>query len=221
MWNLWLWFVRWGWLYCMILMSCILIVQLITQWSKWDILTKLGAFTVIVLTLHVWEEWVIPGGFHIIYNLHSAYPSRYPMSELTDMITNFGGGLLWFILTESKKFGRGMSLAVMLFSFFEFAIHNFLAIQSQAVFAAKDQFAFYAPGLVTAALCWLPLGLAYVVYFVKNPPSWKDWLRGIIILVVFSQLFVSLPERLIKSQNNPYSFPNAGYYQKFEQNRHK
>lgn len=219
MWNFWLWFVRWGWLYCMIVMSCVLTVQLITHWPTWDTLTKLGAFTVIVLTFHVWEEWVIPGGFHVIYNLHSAWPSRYPMSELTDMITNFGGGLLWFVLTECKRFGRGMGLAVMLFSFFEFAIHNFLAIQSQTVFASKGQTAFYAPGLVTAVLCWLPLGLAFAVYFYYHRLKWQEWVKSIVILAVFSELLVSLPESLIKQPHNPYSFPNAGYYQKFNQHK--
>ena len=88
MWN---WFVAWGWLYCMIIMSVILTVQMIVHWKEWDGLTKLGAFTVIVLTFHVWEEWVIPGGFHYIYNIDSAAAlrSRYPMSQITDMITNF------------------------------------------------------------------------------------------------------------------------------------
>lgn len=179
-------------------------------------LRKLGAFTVIVLTLHVWEEWVIPGGFHVIYNLHSLWPSRYPMSELTDMITNFGGGLLWFSLTELRRFGRRMGLAVMIFSFFEFIIHNFLAIQSQTVYAAKGQIAFYAPGLVTAVLCWLPLGIAFVVYFYYHHPRWQDWLWGLIILIFFSQLLVNMPENLLKHPHNPYSFPNAGYYEKFK-----
>lgn len=215
MWNFWLWFVRWGWLYCMVIMSCVLIVQLIVNCSTWTTLTKLGAFTVIVLTLHVWEEWVIPGGFHIIYNLHSEYPNRYPMSELTDMITNFGGGLLWFILTELKKFDKGMGIAVMFFSFFEFIIHNFLAIQSQSVFASKGQVAFYAPGLITAIICWLPLGLAFVIYFIKVKTNWRDWVKGIAVLIVASQLFVSLPESIFKSTDNPYAFENAGYYQKF------
>ncbi|MGN1284828.1 MAG: hypothetical protein ACI4TY_05965 [Candidatus Limosilactobacillus intestinavium] len=96
MWQFWLWFVRWGWLWCMNIMSIILIYQLIRHWHDWSNLNKLGALTVIVLAFHVWEEWVIPGGFHYIYNLHSAFPNRYPMSELTDMITNFGGGLFWW-----------------------------------------------------------------------------------------------------------------------------
>ena len=136
MWN---WFVAWGWLYCMIIMSVILTVQMIVHWKEWDGLTKLGAFTVIVLTFHVWEEWVIPGGFHYIYNIDSAAAlrSRYPMSQITDMITNFGGAVIWFILVEIKKYGRKMSFAVMIFSYFEFIIHMYLAHHSMNVFAEQ------------------------------------------------------------------------------------
>jgi hypothetical protein len=66
---MWLWFVEWGWLYLMIVMSIMLTVQLIVHWKDWDSIRKFGAFAVIVLTFHVWEEWVIPGGFHYIYNI--------------------------------------------------------------------------------------------------------------------------------------------------------
>jgi hypothetical protein len=77
------WFFEWGWLYLMIIMSVILTVQLICHWKEWDAPRKLGAFTVIVLTFHVWEEWVIPGGFHYYYNISSeaALRDRYPMSR--------------------------------------------------------------------------------------------------------------------------------------------
>jgi hypothetical protein len=119
------WFFEWGWLYLMIIMSVILTVQLICHWKEWDAPRKLGAFTVIVLTFHVWEEWVIPGGFHYYYNISSeaALRDRYPMNLITDMITNFGGAVLWFILVECRKYGRKMSFAVMVFSFAEVAIH--------------------------------------------------------------------------------------------------
>ncbi|MGN0708621.1 MAG: HXXEE domain-containing protein [Anaerovoracaceae bacterium] len=213
MWN---WFVAWGWLYVMIIMSVILTVQMIVHWKDWDALTKLGAFTVIVLTFHVWEEWVIPGGFHYIYNIDSpaGLRDRYPMSQITDMITNFGGALIWFVLVQMKKYGRKMSFAVMIFSFFEFIIHMYLAHHSMSVFAAEGIYTgFYAPGLITAVCCWLPLGIAYTVWFVKNKVRSKDVIGGIIILAALSILLVNLPEKALKSRDNPYVFDNAGWYE--------
>ena len=45
----------------------------------------------VLIPLHVIEEWVFPGGFHYHYNtvMKSKQLDRYPMSRLTDMLTNF------------------------------------------------------------------------------------------------------------------------------------
>lgn len=218
MWKAWLWFVSWGWMYCMVLMSVILTVQMTVHWRSWDALTKLGAFTVIVLTLHVWEEWVIPGGFHYIYNIASAPSLRgsYPMNKVTDMVTNFGGAILWFILLEIKKYKRKMGFAVMLFSYFEFIIHMYLASHSMAIFADMGiHTGFYAPGLITAICCWLPLGIAYTVWFAKNKIKLSDVIGGIILLVILSTLLVSMPENLLKSTDNPYGWTDHGFYEQY------
>jgi hypothetical protein len=136
------------------------------------------------------------------------------MSQITDMITNFGGAVLWFILVEVKKYGRKMSFALMIFSYFEFIIHMYLAHHSMNVFAAEGVYTgFYAPGLITAICCWLPLGIAYTVWFVKNKVKLSDAVGGIIILVALTILLVNLPERVLKSEDNPYVFENAGWYE--------
>lgn len=214
----WLWFVSWGWLYCQIIMSIVLTVQVIVHWKDWDALRKLGAFTVIVLTFHVWEEWVIPGGFHYIYNIDSQESLRglYPMSKITDMITNFGGAILWFVLVQTKKYGRKMGFAVMIFSYFEFIIHLYLAHHSMDVYAAQGiNTGFYAPGLATAFFCWLPLGIAHTVWFVKNKVKLFDVIWGIVILAALTILLVNLPEKILKSTDNPYGWADHGFYNQY------
>ncbi|MFV0519230.1 MAG: HXXEE domain-containing protein, partial [Lachnospirales bacterium] len=66
-------------------------------WTKINILCTLA---VIVLVLHVIEEWVLPGGLHYSYNIShgSNVLGRYPMNRLTDMITNFGGVLFGLVV---------------------------------------------------------------------------------------------------------------------------
>ncbi|MGI6229938.1 MAG: HXXEE domain-containing protein [Tractidigestivibacter sp.] len=217
----WAWFVSWGWMYVMIAMSVTLVVQMVVARQKgdsWSSLRKLGALTVIVLTFHVWEEWVIPGGFHYFYNIASApgLRDRYPMNELTDMITNFGGAVIWFVLVELDKYGRKMSFAVMFFSFAEVAIHLLGAGQSmQDFYDAGVYTGFYGPGLVTALVCWLPLGVAYIIYFVGTGIAWKDVLGGAVILAALSFLLITFPESTLKSENTPYVFDNAGWYEQF------
>ncbi|MGN0641299.1 MAG: HXXEE domain-containing protein [Oscillospiraceae bacterium] len=218
---MWLWFVEQGWLYCMLIMGIVLTVQLIVHWKDWDILRKLGAFTVIVLVFHVWEEWVIPGGFHYYYNMSSdaALRDRYPMNELTDMITNFGGALIWFILVQTNKYERKMSFAVMSFGYAEVAIHLLGAASSRTLLLESGIYSpFYGPGMLTALVCWLPLAIAYTVYFVKNCIKKWDIIGGAIILVVLSMLLITMPESLLKSEDTPYVYDNAGWYEQYIDN---
>lgn len=213
-----MWFIETGWLYGCLILAMISAVQLILHWRDWETSRKLGAFTVIVLALHVWEEWVMPGGFHYFYNIGSepALRDRYPMNELSDLITNFGGLVLWFILVQINKYGRKMSFAVMLFSFAEVAIHTLGAFTSREIILESGQYSpYYGPGLTTALVCWLPLGIAYVVYFAKTKIKWQDILGGVALLAVLSVLLITLPESLLKSVDTPYVYNDAGWYEQF------
>lgn len=215
MWN---WFVAWGWLWCMLVMGIVLTVQLVVHRKDWGALRKLGALNVIVLALHVLEEWVVPGGFHYFYNISSDPSLRncYPMNELTDMITNFGGAVLWFVLVETDRYGRKMSCAVMAFSFAEVVIHLLGAESSMEYLLDRGVYGgFYGPGLVTALLCWLPLGVAYVVYFVRTGIGWKDVVGGAAIMACLSFLLIAFPESVLKSPDTPYAFDNAGWYEQW------
>ncbi len=215
---MWIWFVKSGWLYLMGAMGIFSAVQLVVKRKEWDAARKLGALTVIVLVLHVMEEWVIPGGFHYFYNISSeaVLRDRYPMNALTDMITNFGGALLWFALVQTDKYGRKMSFAVMLFSFAEVAIHLLGAESSRSLLLESGIVSpFYTPGLLTALLCWLPLGITYVTYFIRTRIKLSDVIGGVIILAVLSVLLIVMPEGLLKSEDTPYVFDDAGWYEQF------
>ena len=215
---MWLWFVEKGWLYCMLIMGVVLTVQLIIHWKDWTFLRKMGAFTVIVLVFQVMEEWVMPGGFHYYYNISSdaILRDRYPMNELTDMITNFGGALIWFILVQTDKYERKMSFAVMLFGYAEVAIHVLGASSSRTLLLESGVYSpFYGPGMLTALVCWLPLAVVYTAYFVKTRVKLRDVIGGGVILVVLSILLITMPESLLKNENTPYVFDNAGWYEQY------
>lgn len=215
---MWLWFVEKGWLYCMLIMGVVLTVQLIIHWKDWTFLRKMGAFTVIVLVFHVMEEWVMPGDFHYYYNISSdaILRDRYPMNELTDMITNFGGALIWFILVQTDKYERKMSFAVMLFGYAEVAIHVLGASSSRTLLLESGVYSpFYGPGMLTALVCWLPLAVVYTAYFVKTRVKLRDVIGGGVILVVLSILLITMPESLLKNENTPYVFDNAGWYEQY------
>lgn len=177
----------------------------------------MGSLALIVLVFHVWEEWVLPGGFHYIYNLGSAFPDRYPMSQLTDMITNFGGALLGLVVLLVWGFRTEASIAIGIFSLFEAVVHTIPAGKSLAVFGPAGQRLFYAPGLVTVCLGFLPVGVGQLLTVIRSRPrpSARQWILGIAALVVLSLALVQLPEALLKDDRSPYPFENHGYYTQF------
>lgn len=208
------------WLYFIAIIGVSLTALLFAKWHQWTWLNRLGALATIVLVLHVWEEWVYPGGFHVIYNLGSDYPDRYPMSQLTDMITNLGGVLLGCIVLIFWGFRASAGIAIAIFSLFEVIIHIFLGFKSYEAFHSQGQNILYSPGLITALFGFLPVAIGIITYFVKHQvsPTLKQWIVAIVALVAISFSLVNLPELLLKDKNSPYSFPDKGYYE-FDKNR--
>ena len=212
------WFVEKGWLYGMAVMGIVSGVQLMVHGKDWDFLRKAGAFTVIVLVLHVMEEWVIPGGFHYFYNIASApgLRDRYPMNQLTDMITNLGGALMWFALVQTNRYGRRMTFAVMIFGYAELAIHVMGASLSRTLLLESGAYSpFYGPGLLTSVLCWLPLSMACTTYFVRTKVKGREVLGSVALLAALSVLLIALPERLLKSEDTPFVYADAGWYEQY------
>jgi hypothetical protein len=219
--NFWYWFVSTGWLYLMIGIGIFLSVWLAFHWKKYNWTNRLGTLAIIVLCFHVMEEWVLPGGFHFIYNLNADNPlassGNYPMSQLTDMITNLGGAIVGMVVLFVWGLNDGAGIAIAIFSLFEAIIHVVLASKSLSAFGPYGQTAFYAPGLNTALFMFLPLAIAYLLHFIfrKKKPSWKAWLGAVLSLASLSFLLVNLPEMLLKSEDSPYVFTNHGYYEQF------
>lgn len=215
--NLWYWFVSTGWLYLMIGIGIFLTIWLATHWKKYDWCNHLGTIAIIILCFHVWEEWVMPGGFHYIYNENSSTPDRYPMNQLTDVITNLGGAIVGMIVLFVWVLNTGAGIAISIFSLFEAVIHIILAKKSLNAYQSMGQTGFYAPGLNTALFMFLPLAIMYLMCFVfhKDKPTLKQFFGGILSLVGLSFLLVNLPELLLKNENSPYYFTTHGYYDQF------
>ncbi len=205
------------WLYVIAGIGIAMIAVTVAKWKKWPWLNRLGALAIIVLVCHVWEEWVFPGGFHYIYNLGSQYPDRYPMSQLTDMITNFGAIALGCIVLFIWEFKNQAGIAIMIFSAFEVVVHIILAFKSYGEFVDAGQSIIYAPGLITSILGFLPVAIGFFVYFIKHKskPKVSQLVGGIVTLVIGSLLLVQIPEALLKDENSPYTFDDKGFYSKY------
>ncbi len=124
-------------------MAAIGIVLGVLIWKNrktWSALNILCTLAIIVLILHVIEEWVLPGGLHYSYNINhgSEYLSRYPMNRLTDMITNFGAVVIGCIVLKVWGFRKPAGIAIMLFSAFEVIMHISIGIQDMKIFVNTE-----------------------------------------------------------------------------------
>ena len=206
------------WIWVSTAIAIAFVVHIVRKWDAWNWLDRLVAIFAIWIVPHVWEEWVIPGGFHTMYNTisGSAAIDRYPMSQLTDMITNFS--LLIVAVAAFLKWGGRTSIAIaaMLFCAGEVFAHTMSISMSLKAFGPHGQTAWYDPGLVTALLGYLPLFIGFVVCFVRTTPrpGGRQWLAGVGMMGVLVFLIFG-PESVLKDPQSPYPFPNNGYYDQF------
>ncbi len=209
------------WLYVMAGIGVFLGVKVWKNRKTWDQINILCTLAVIVLVLHVLEEWVWPGGLHYSYNFShgSTDLARYPMNRLTDMITNFGGVLLGCIVLKFWGFRKPAGIAVMLFSAFEVVIHIVIGINSLKTFNQYGMQILYSPGLITSLFGFLPItiGLAVHLFKKENRASVKQWIMAVVAMFGFCFLLINLPEMVLGDENSPYGFTDRGYYERFSE----
>lgn len=208
------------WLYVMSAIGIILSIAVWKNRKTRDKVNILCTLAVIVLVLHVLEEWVFPGGLHYSYNFShgSDVLSRYPMNRLTDMITNFGAVVLGCIVLKFFKFRKSAGLAVMVFSFFELGIHIVIGFNDMNTFADYGMNTLYSPGLVTSIFGFLPVGIALFKELVIKKESrakLKHWSMGMAAMFVLCFLLINLPEMVLGKEDSPYEFTDRGYYEQF------
>lgn len=208
------------WLYVMVAIAIYLGVLIWKNRKTWDKINILCTLDIIVLVLHVLEEWVLPGGLHYSYNIAhgSSLLSRYPMNRLTDMITNFGGVVLGCVVLKVWGFRIPAGIAVMLFSAFEVVIHVAIGIQDMALFGPYGMNTLYSPGLITSLFGFLPVCVGLAVSLLKKKedrPRLRQWVMAVVAMFGFCFLLINLPEMTLGREDTPYEFTNRGYYERF------
>jgi len=213
-------FVKWWshrpWMYLMTAVGAAVAIALVANWGDWTIQRKLLAGSVIVLVLHVWEEWRFPGGLHYAYNRQMGgndndAADRYPMSELTDSLTNLGGTLAGAAAVVWAGDSWPAAIAVALVCLLESIVHPLVGLRFRKQFRTV-----YNPGLFTTALGFLPLTIAYIVLFSTGAVAngW-DWVIGIVVFAVVIFIFLRGPELLFADRESKYPFPSDGFYARF------
>ncbi len=206
------------WLYLMILVSGIIIGATICNWRVWGLQEKVFAAATALLPFHVLEEWYFPGGFHTMYNLmaKSNCPDRYPMNQLSDMLTNFIGvvfGCIVLVLGVNPFFCvmQLFLCAAEVFGHFSGGIYLYRKFKS------KGKRTIYSPGMATTVFGYIPVAVGIIVsFFTRSAPSGAQWFLALFCGVILGGVSLNLPEKLLKSENTPYGFTwGDGYLSKY------
>ena len=216
------------WIYFIGVLGIATAIYLALNWSWLPLGAKAGAFGAIIMPLHVIEEWKLPGGLHYIYNvifgskeMGSKHLDRYPMSRLTDMITNVGlvvFPLIFLVLSLTTNLSTEMAVCIMLFSFMEVVAHTIVGIYSFIRYRKAGKRSIYCPGFGTSYLLFLPAGI-YLVNGMHQLTG-ANWIGALIAFAIMCICCVPIQEIplkkwVLKQEGDAFAFMSPKYYAKF------
>ena len=216
------------WIYFMGVLGIATAIYMVANWGWLPLGAKAGAFGAIIMPLHVVEEWKLPGGLHYIYNvifgskkMGSKYLDRFPMSRLTDMVTNIGlvvFPLIFLVLSLTTNLSTEMAVCMMLFSVMEVVAHTIVGTYSFRRYRKAGKRSIYCPGFGTAYLLFLPAAIYIICELPKL--TLENWIGGIVALAVMSICCVPLQETplkhwVLKQEGNAFAFKSPKYYAKY------
>ena len=192
---------------------------------------KAGAFAAIIIPFHVIEEWKLPGGLHYIYNvifgskeMGSKYLDRYPMSRLTDMITNIGLELFplaFLVMSLVAGLSNEMAICITLFSLLEVMAHTLVGIYSFIRYRKAGKRSIYCPGIGTSYTLFLPAAI-YLIWAMPQLTV-RNWIGALIAFAIMCICCVPLAEIplkkwVLKQENDAFAFISPKHYAKFVNN---
>lgn len=208
------------WLYVISAIGASLATLVVVNFDTWETYTSLAICVAIVLVLHVLEEWKFPGGFYYAYNLNMKSSEdlldRYPMSQVTDMITNFIP-LIYCVAMLAIGMPYIAALSAFWFSIAEVVVHTASGITSKKHFKSKGKKTIYNPGLATSLFGFLPLAIGYIISFTQKAPTGKELLFSFLLCAALAIICIPVTEKLFKNKNTKFPYDwGKGYYAKFE-----
>jgi len=126
-------------------------------WEDMPLGAKGGIFAAVIMPFHVLEEWKFPGGLHHFYNVilgpkdgEKRQLDRYPMSRLTDMITNIGLQwipLVYLVICFFTDLSNAAALCIMFLCFIEVLAHTSAGIFTYFLLRKDGKKTIYHPRL--------------------------------------------------------------------------
>ncbi len=215
------WWCGQPWLYATYALGVVTLVVAVLNWGSWSVPERLIGALCVLLPLHVFEELQWPNGFQFMMNKviqRSDNPFAYPENRLTDMITNFGAEILFIAMLLLMPLAGNLLVVFMaFFGIGETIAHTVFTVASLKHYKAAGMRAPYTPGLATAVLTLLPVGIASLHWLITSGTFLLGDLWGILIVALFIGLMIRLPFIIsYKIKSTRFAYDDMGYFARFE-----
>lgn len=209
------------WLYATYALGAVMLVVLAVNWGSWGVPQRLMGLLCVLLPLHVLEELEWPNGFQFMMNKviqKSDNPLAYPENRLTDMIANFGAEVLFIAMLALTPAAGNMFVVFMaFFGVGEALVHTAFTAASLRHYREAGMRAPYTPGLATACLALLPVGIASLHWLATSGTFVLADLWGILFVMFLIGFMIRLPFIIsFKIKSTRFSYDDMGYFARFE-----
>ncbi|URJ62545.1 HXXEE domain-containing protein [Paenibacillus polymyxa] len=156
----------------------------------------------VAILFHQFEEYRWPGYFAGLFNnvmFKSDTPDHYPLNTQSAMIINVAIAYVFYLLPVWFPQVIWLGLAPVFMGFFQVVWHGIVVnIKAKTL---------YNPGLFTALLLHVPVGVGYIHEIVQRDiPTAIDWIAGTIYFVFAVYIFIIKGNIWLKKSDSPYSF---------------
>lgn len=156
------------------------------------------------LLIHQFEEYVLPGGFPMVWNIVQSGEreryDRYPMNKNTSFVCNvcimYPLYIAGIIFSDCYVWG----LMLMFFSIGQVVIHGI-------IFNVKMR-RLYNPGVATMLFILIPVGIYYIWYVAAHfSLAWWHYVAALVLLMPVSFCSLMLPIKLMADKDSKHVWP--------------
>ncbi|MEK4348624.1 HXXEE domain-containing protein [Paenibacillus sp. FSL P4-0184] len=195
-------FLRKYWQDIGLFIGIVICIYLLMNWETIPRINSILWLSFVAILLHQFEEYRWPGYFPGIFNIalfKSESPDNYPLNKQSAMIINVVIAYVFYLLPVFFPSVVWLGMAPVLMGFFQIIFHGVVInIRAKSM---------YNPGLVSAIIIHLPIGIWYINYIYEHHLiTLSDWIWSAIYFAIAVYILIVKGNTWMKNKNSIYKF---------------
>ena len=184
---------------------CVLAV-LMAGWNEMPMILRFNTISFIVMLVHQFEEYGLPGGEPMIMNRvlqGSDIPDRYPLNQFSAMFTNVFFTYVIYLLPILLPDVIWLGIAPMLMGMMQFLVHGIMTnVRMKSI---------YNPGLGAVVFLHIPVGVCYFRYItVHQLAGGATWAIAIVYTIIATGFILGYLTYIgLSDRNSKWCFDEA------------